>query len=131
MAALAVAASRIIVSLSNLNVSDSNSGTSGASYELTNAGVINSYQLATPTAQGFWVTPQTGFSAWEVRATLNSGALTSGTTGSWLNLGTSRVWECSGAAVSSGAAQLLIEIRDVATSTVQASATINLDFNAI
>lgn len=34
-------------------------------------------------------------SDYDVRATLNSGALSTGTVGAWLNLGTSRNWSCS------------------------------------
>jgi hypothetical protein len=65
---------------------------------------------------------------YEARATFQSGdALTSGTLGSWLNLSTSRSWSLTAAAGSDLASSFLVEIRDVATSTVQASANITIN----
>lgn len=67
----------------------------------------------------------------EVRVTVLSGSLTSGATGSWLNLGTSRTWAISipwtGTETASTAEVLLrVEIRDVASSIVQDTADIRL-----
>lgn len=63
-------------------------------------------------------------------ATLNSGTLSGGTTGSWLNLGTTRSWTCSATKGTTGtstqSANLTVQIRDATSLTVLASATISL-----
>lgn len=59
---------------------------------------------------------------YEIRATLQSGSVDSGTTGSWLALSSSRSWSIDEAS-NIQQAELLIEIRDVATSTVIDSGT--------
>lgn len=65
---------------------------------------------------------------YEVRATLQSGSLTSGTTGSWQNLGSNRSWtvQRAGSSVGTSSAQILVEIRRAGTTDVIDSATITL-----
>lgn len=63
---------------------------------------------------------------YQVRATKTSGTSPSGTLATWLGLGTSRAWTLSGTGVT---CNLTVEIRDVATSTVQATASITLTAN--
>lgn len=89
-----------------------------ASYKLNNDGTVKNHNnslletwLLTGSASGF-----------EARVTVTSGALSSGTVGSWVNLGTSQTWSRS----STGETIFLVEIRDAATLTVQDSATITL-----
>jgi hypothetical protein len=49
---------------------------------------------------GDWISPKgAAGSSFEVRCTVNSGSLSSGTTGSWLNLGSNRSWNSSVAAL--------------------------------
>lgn len=70
--------------------------------------------------QGDWVTPKASApGAYEVRATLNSGTLASGTTGTWQALTTTRSWTCA----FDGTANLTIEIRD-GSAVVQDSGTV-------
>lgn len=68
-------------------------------------------------------------SAFDARATVLSGTLSSGTAGSWLNLGTTRDWHRNRTsdAVGTTSCQILVEIRDAASLTVLASATITLN----
>ena len=47
------------------------------------SGIVDSYD---------WITPTTGSTTYFVRATLNSGSLTTGTTGVWLALTSDHVW---------------------------------------
>lgn len=68
-----------------------------------------------------WIVPQTGMSGYESRATLNSGALSTGTTGSWQSLSLSQSW------ASTTTANLTIEIRDATTLAVLDSAVIFLN----
>lgn len=61
-------------------------------------------------------------SDYEVRATLLSGTLTSGTVGAWLSLGSSRSWS----RVSNATVTIVIEIRDAVTLSVLATGTITI-----
>lgn len=66
-------------------------------------------------------------SSFEIRATIlaDSGVVMSGTYGSWLNLGTNRDWTWSITGRRAwGEVSALFEIRDTATSTLQASAVV-------
>lgn len=64
-----------------------------ASYALQNAGNI----LHNGIDSGDWIVPKDGFySDYEAKMDLVSGSLVTGTTGSWLNLGTTRSWGSSG-----------------------------------
>jgi hypothetical protein len=66
-------------------------------------------------------------SSFEVRATLNSGALTYGTTGVWLTCGSDQSWEVAQAGVGSLTADLTIEIRSASSGSVLASGHIILN----
>lgn len=93
-----------------------------ASYSLTSAGAVvleNS---------GFfenWITPQIGMSGYEVRATLNSGSITSGSLGTWDSLAFTRSWQISRSVSGVQSANLTIEIRPTGGSVVD-SATVTL-----
>ena len=65
-------------------------------------------------------------SDFEVRATLNSGSLSTGTTGSWLALTSTATWTVAQTVVGVKAANLTIEIRDATSLVVLASATVIL-----
>lgn len=60
-----------------------------------------------------------------------TGDTPSGTFSTWLNLGTTRTWLLTASAGNYLQATLSVQIRDVATSTVQATATINLTADAL
>ncbi len=68
-----------------------------------------------------WIVPQVGMAGYEARATLNSGSLSTGVTGSWQALDSARSW------ASTSSATLLIEIRDGTTLAVLDSAIIALN----
>lgn len=65
-------------------------------------------------------------SAYEVRATLVSGGLTSGSTGVWQALSTTRAWNLHRTASGSSACELTIEIRRASDSVVIDTATVTL-----
>lgn len=65
-------------------------------------------------------------SSYEVRATLTSGTLSAGTTGSWLSCSTDRSWTVTRGAFGIETAVVLIEIRDAGSGTVRDSATITI-----
>jgi hypothetical protein len=65
-------------------------------------------------------------SSYEIQATLNSGTVTGDAFGSWLNLGTSRVWSLTESGIGTKLGSIGLQIRPVGGSVV-ASATINFD----
>ena len=81
---------------------------------------------------GQWINPQPVESEtaaeWEVRVTLLAGALTSGPVGTWEPLDVDRQWvveEIDGG--TSSVARLRVEIRDIDSGIVQASASVDLE----
>ena len=65
-------------------------------------------------------------SSYEIYVSKTSGTTPSGTLNTWLNLGTTRDWVLTAAAGNSSDCVLAVQIRDVATATVRATATITL-----
>lgn len=114
------------VSISNATVNTLGHLPVTARYELSSTGAVNGY--AGPGFIENWLS--SGSTAdYQVRVTDIGGGLTGGSgTGTWLGLGTTRYWEVtesfSGASISN---DILVEIRDVATSTIRDSATITLN----
>ncbi len=94
-------------------------------HELTNTGAINN----SLTELAKWITPQIGMANYEVFATLNSGSLTSGSTGAWLNLGTTRKWGIIRSTVGASSANLTLQIRRVGTAITLATSTVQLSAN--
>lgn len=94
-------------------------------------GSIDQNKAGITTDLGIWwsASPETGIgSDYEIRASIVSGTVSSGTTGSWLALSLQRSWNrLSGAEGVFESVTLTIEIRDVATSTVQDTTTVTLN----
>lgn len=121
----------VVVTITDQTISDiRTSGTASASYMLTSGGAalrITSTGGTSEIGAAEWIVPRAAAgSAYEARATLLSGSLSSGTTGSWLALSTNRTWTRDS---TSGVltAQLLIEIRLASSGTVLDTATITLE----
>lgn len=57
-------------------------------------------------------------SAYEIRADVSSGSLSSGTTGSWLNMGTDRSWTVSRTTLGTNSCTLQFQIRRVSDGVV-------------
>lgn len=117
------------VTISNQDVSDLviDPADAFAQYSLAANGVASTATSggSGPVGGGEWRV--SGASAdYQVRATLQSGSITSGTTGSWLSLSTGREWSISQTSFGTGSATLLIEIRDAVTLAVLDSATVTL-----
>lgn len=91
---------------------------SGAEQEITTFGTstFNTWLLSGSAAN------------YDVFATLNSGTLTSGTTGTWLNLGTSRSWLVTRTSNTAGSANvsLTIQIRPAGGGAVLDTANVTL-----
>lgn len=94
-------------------------------YELQSDGDISKEEGAATTDTGDWINPKVNMASYEVFATLNSGSLTSGTTGAWLALSTTRTWTLDQTIIGSGAAQITLQIRRIGDTPILASAVIN------
>jgi hypothetical protein len=113
------------VSISNTSISDAETYPSGATAALAleSDGDFN----ASDAALTQWLLGSTNGSAYECRATLTSGSLSSGTTGSWLALSSTRTWSVTRVSLGSKSCVFLLEIGLLGTNTALASATISLD----
>ena len=120
----------IVVSINDANINDTTASptTCSVSYQLTSAGVANSVTTNGGTvALENWITPTSFAGAnYEVQATVNSGSLSSGTTGSWLALNTTRTWTVSRSTTGVSTCNLTIEIRRASDSVVLDTVTIAL-----
>lgn len=75
---------------------------------------------------GTWIIPTSQASNYECFATLNSGTLTSGTTGSWLALTSNRTWtRHSGGGLQT--AEITVQIRKIGTGLVLDSTVVTLE----
>lgn len=122
----------VVITIDNASVGYTSGGlvSSTSGYRLTSGGQIEENEQGSYTNIGQWITPTSQAGNYEVYATLNSGSLSSGTTGSWLALSTSREWSCFAAAGDIQQATITIEIRRTGTSTVLDTATINITADA-
>lgn len=125
------------IALSNQTVQDlgaNNPASSG--YRLSNGGDVVTLINGGASTVGAWISPATGFADYEVEAVVasGSGGTLTGTTGSgtWQNLGTTRTWTLSSSTSGLFCDRVLtISIRDVATATVRATASITLQVEAL
>jgi hypothetical protein len=112
------------VSLTDQSVSVSSDAPTTASYTISNDGKVRNQENSILES---WLLSGSA-SSYEVRATVTSGAVTSGTVGTWFVCSSDQTWTLNnpprGNVVAT--AVLTIEIRDAATATVRASASITL-----
>lgn len=99
-----------------------------ASYSLNSSGAgagIGSSSAADAGTNANWTWLLSGLnSSYQVRATLISGTLSSGTTGSWLTLNTTRTWSVTTGTFKS--ATLTIEVRRISDGVICDTATVTL-----
>lgn len=106
--------------LNNAAVSSFGVGPRTAGWKIDTDGFVYTLKQAAYTARYQWTTDSPA--NFEVKATLVSGAVTTGTTGSWLSCSTDREWTVN----SDASASLTIEVRDSATAIVLASCSVDL-----
>lgn len=97
------------------------------SFQLNSTGLYAGIEQSVANYNGSWVNPNANASLYECFATLNSGALTTGTTGAWLPLNVNQSWSRDRTAVGISAANITIQIRLIATGFVAATGTIDLN----
>jgi hypothetical protein len=109
------------------NVSVFDSAPVDAGYSLRSDGAVSKFENGLETIIGDWIVPNTTASSYEVFATLVSGTISSGTTGSPLSLGTTRSWGVSASSPGSNQGCTLgISIRLISSGSQVAAATVTL-----
>jgi hypothetical protein len=93
-------------------------------------GSLSIYYVGVPNVIGYWLTPQTNMSDYEIRATLNSGDTPTGTLSTWEALTTDRQWTLqTSTPLDVVTCNLTIEIRWTGNNVVQDSATFIITAN--
>ena len=104
--------------------------TGGLGYQLTSGGKeqegLGSATSISYSDIGDWVIPNGNASLYEVLATVNSGAVSSGTTGTWLSLGTTRTWTVTRTTAGTSFVNMTIDIRLIGGTTILATAPVNM-----
>ncbi len=120
--------SNVVISISNETISALSFAPDNATaaYRLNSNGQVESLVNGSPTTLEQWCTPTSAAGNYEARVTVNSGALSSGTTGTWLALSTSRTWSVVRSGAGSSSCNFTVEIRRTGTTTVLDSAIIDL-----
>lgn len=103
-----------------------------AGYAIDPDGYVYTAAAATATYSQFeqWDNVAATTGNYQVRATLNSGDTPSGTLGTWTTITARQTWQLISTRPGGGqykTCNLTIEIRDTATSTVRATATVTLE----
>lgn len=102
-------------------------GASPVGLRVDNDGYVYATNAAgTYTSRYKWLTGSGTGTDYDVRATVTSGSVSSGTTGSWLDLASDQTWTRTGTAGNATSVVLTVEIRDTATTNVLATASITL-----
>lgn len=117
-----------LVKISNAAISSVNSGgNASAAYRISNTGSIDSVRSPEGTTSlGSWVVPTTSASKYEAMATVTSGSLSLGTTGSFINCAASPMWTRNATVVGTFTAVITVDIRLIGTTTVLTTASITL-----
>jgi hypothetical protein len=100
--------------------------TATASFTLNSSGTYTCAGSIKP-ADGTWLKGTGTGSDYEARLTVVSGTFTTGTTGSWVSLGTSRQWILAQISVGSSSAAGTLEIRDPSSGVVFTSCNLTLN----
>lgn len=119
-------ASRQSIALTNETVeAELAAGTATAGYRINSGGTVDTLRNGAATGEGTWLL---GGSAgdFEVFINVTSGSLSSGTAGSWVNLGSTQTWTRARTGPGVATCIFTVTIRDVATQTTQATATVTL-----
>lgn len=113
-----------VVLVDTLNYQLQFAGTAQSQISMTSGGAVTGNGVLTPLSYA-WLNGGGGAS-YDVFATLLTGTLDLGTTGSWLNLGTTRNWRVDRSALGVKTATMGMQIRDAGTLAVVAAATFTI-----
>lgn len=118
-----------VISLSDYSgyASTSTPSTATNGFQLNSTGKVYVNTNGSYTYLQDWVTPNSAASDYECYVTVSSGTLSSGTTGAWIALSTTRDWTVVKAPpLGSKTCTFTIDIRKIGTTTVLKTATIDI-----
>lgn len=122
-----------VIAITNRSISHTSGGIlpASATYTLGSDGVVYRQTGSSPAvALETWDNQSATVGNYEAKVTVTSGALTSGTTGSWVSLGSSKSWDLSISAGGYDQCVFTVEIRLASSGVVLDSATITLTADA-
>lgn len=105
----------------------SSPGTATNGYRLDSNGKVYTNDNGTWSYFEDWVTPNGAASNYECYATLSSGTLSTGTTGSWLSLGTTRDWTVTRSTLGLKSCTFTVDIRKIGTTTILDTITVTIE----
>lgn len=105
----------------------------GPAVSSTTFSADGTYTSTDGTSNGNWYTPTTGAvgGGYEIRWTVVSGTLTTGTTGTWQSLASDITYSRNRVAAGIATAVGTVEIRDASTLSVLASSTVTLEAEVV
>ena len=124
-----ITAGSVVISSRNIIGSSVSPSACSATLQLTNTGILNTIAsgVGTIPIAGEWLVGSDSGASFEAFVTVTAGTLTSGTTGSWVSLGTTVSWTKTQASIGTSTVTFTIQIRETATQIVRGTATITLD----
>lgn len=124
--------SSVVVNFNDRYIYAGNTGaTAVAGYQIKTDGFDYEGVNGAFSAIAQWVTPTSAASNYEVFATVTSGSLTSGTTGSWVAVSSNPTWTRNRTSVGLVTAIMSMQIREIGTTTVLDTWTVQLDAERI
>jgi hypothetical protein len=99
---------------------------SPAEYHLQNDGRVRTRSSSSLIDRGEWCTPPADVGLYQCRATVTSGALTSGTTGTWLSCASTNSWTRGTAAGTANFCTFTLEIRRAVDGFVVGSTSVTI-----
>lgn len=131
--ALLGAEASVTIFITDQSVTDFTGASRSAStgYRLTSAGLAQTQSgLGAYTTVETWCTPTSEAINYEVLVTVTAGALSSGTSGTWVPLSSTQTWTRTASIGLSSLCTFTVQIRRTGTSTVLDTATITLEADA-
>ena len=127
MALMGAGEDTVKLSAQNIDHFSFSPNTADLEYQLTNTGKVQQrLDGGIWTDLEDWVTPNGNAALYELKVTLNSGTLDAGTTGSWVSLAGTQLYQVHQTSVGIQQANMTFEIRKASTAIVMATATIVL-----
>lgn len=117
-----------IIALAGVNYYGTRTGVACTVQYVLTSTALEQYidENSSTTTIGTWCTPTGNAPLYQCKMTLNTGTFTSGTTGSFLALSSTRTWVVTQSVLGVKNVNATIEISDIATGTVRATATVDL-----
>lgn len=115
------------VNFVDASVFASSGGGASAGYRVGSNGFAYEFINGTSTALYQWVTPTSAVGDYEVFATLVSGVLSTGTTGSWVPASDNEIWVKTQAIFGTGIVELSMQVRKIGTATILDTWSVTLE----